>query len=74
MTTLIFYNDDAYEITFTPTEVLSILRFRACKDTRGELTSYDDLHPILQTKIFNVIKALLEIDRRENESNNEQRI
>jgi hypothetical protein len=51
MTTIVFHQGDAYEIFFTSKGVDSIVRYRGCRDGRGEPVDCNTISAELRRKI-----------------------
>ena len=64
MNCVVFYHDDAFELTFSFEGVESIVRYRHGIDGHGELVDFDSLSPQLQEKIYNKLRQELDYAKR----------
>jgi hypothetical protein len=71
MTILVISFNNAYEITFTPNGVTSIVRYPQCRDGRGELVDYDTLPIRAQEAIYKKLRNELKAPTTHKESSPE---
>jgi hypothetical protein len=71
MTTLVISFNNAYEITFTPSEVNSIVRYPQCRDGLGEIVDYDTLPLRVQEAIYKKLRNELRTPTTHKESSPE---